>query len=486
MNWPRPLPSSRQRARCLIRAASWLVPAASRESWQREWLAELHYAERAVHERGGKDRLVDFAFGAFSDAAWHRARDWNREDWERAASRSAQSAGFCLAALAAILVAIVALSGLLPKTRSVFLPLPYADASRVATVTQGGATLAVRSGIHKQWVGWWRADSHLIEDAASYSWSEQNVDGKPALRAKVGPGFFPLLRARSSTGSPISSGPLRNCRDCVLLAYDYWRHAYGGKIPAGISIDGRPYKVAGVLEKQFWFLNHRIAVWEIAGDAENPAVRTGVVVRLRPDVSSSQAEAEMASILQAHGINAWSSLVSISMLTGRVRSVLGSFGLALLLAIGTILPVVRPTFTAWSDRAGVRVAFFCAKTAMAVLAVLLAGLEFTRAPSITMLGGTDLATEPFSTWLFLLGCMGAISWSIFDQRRRCRVCLRRFGLAAQIGCPGCVLLSWSGTEMVCLDGHGTLHVPEMASSWQERDKWTSVDDSLVELFAKGR
>ncbi len=486
MNRPRLLPGSHQRARCLIRAASWLVPSASRDSWRREWFAELHYAERAVRERSGEDRLVDFALGAFSDAAWHRTRDWNREDWERAASRSAQSAGFCLAALAVLLIAIAVVSGFLPKTRSVFLPLPYAGADRIATVTQGGATLAVRSGIHKQWVEWWRADSHLIEDAASYSWAEQNVDGKPALLAKVGAGFFPLLRARSIAGHPLSNDALRTCRDCVLLAYDYWRHAYGGKTPASISIGGHPFKVAGVLEKQFWFLNRGIAVWEIVSGTENPTARTGVVVRLRPDVSSAQAEAELESILQARWINPWSSLVSISMLPSRVRSVLGSFGLALFLAIGTILPAVRPNFVPWSAGSTARVAFFCAKTTLAVLAVLLAGLEFTRAPSITMLGGTDLTTEPFSTWLFLLGCMGALSWSIYDQRRRCRVCLRRFGLTAHIGCAGCVLLSWSGTEMVCLDGHGTLHVPEMASSWQERDKWTSLDDSVVELFAKGR
>jgi hypothetical protein len=170
-----------------------------------------------------------------------------------------------------------------------------------------------------------------------------------------------------------------------------------------------------------------------------------------------------------------------------VRSVLGSFALALVLAIGTILPALRPNLQAanlitW--RTVARALFFCSKAALLLLAVLLAGLEFTRAASITMLGGTDLATEPLSTWLFLLGCMGALSWSIYDQRRRCRVCLRRYGLAAQIGCPGCILLSWAGTELVCLEGHGTLHVAGRVASWREQDRWTSLDDSLLELFAK--
>jgi len=35
-----------------------------------------------------------------------------------------------------------------------------------------------------------------------------------------------------------------------------------------------------------------------------------------------------------------------------------------------------------------------------------------------------------------------------------RICLRRLGTPIQIGAPGYVLLNWSGTEMVCSEGHG--------------------------------
>ena len=456
MNWRDLLPTPHRRASCLIRAAAWLVPSGSRAEWRREWLAELHYALRTMRERGAEaGQVVDFARGAFQDAAWHRTHQWNREKIERAVSRGTHSAGFCVAALGGLLVAIAIASGFLPETRSVLLPLPYADAGRIATVTQGGTTLAVRSGIGKDWVRWWRSDSRLIDGAATYFWSEQTVDHVPTLCAKVSEEFFSLFGARSSDGRRFASGAFHNCGDCVVLAYDFWRKTYGGKVPSSVMMDGRRFRVAGIFAKEFWFLTRRIGVFEVVSEAENAGLKTGVVVRLGRDVSKSQAEAELESILQARGVNAWSSLISISMLTDRVRSVLGSFGLALMLAIGTILPTVRPHFGTWSPRALVRAVFFCSKTTLLLLTVLLAGLEFTRAPSITMLGGTDLATEPFSTWLFLLGCMGALSWSIYDQRRRCRVCLRRFGLEAQIGCPGCVLLSWVGTELMCLEGHGT-------------------------------
>jgi hypothetical protein len=468
---------------CLIRTAAWLVPADSRAAWRREWIAELHYGLRTIRERGEEGgRLVDFARGAFQDAAWHRLRD--RENFDQATSREAQAAKFCLAALGTLILAIVFVSGFLPETRSVILPLPFADAGRIATVTQGGSTLAVRSGIRSDWVHWWRADSHLIDGAAAYSWAEQTIDNVPTLRAKVSGDFFSVLGARSINQHPFATDAFR-CRDCAVLSYDFWNRVYGGRTPESVVIDGRRFHVAGVLDRHFWFLTRQIGVWEISGEPTNKGLRTGVVVKLKPDVSKDQAERELELILQTHGINAWSSLITISTVADRVRSVLGSFALALMLAIGTVLPAVRPNFGTWSPRVWVRAAFFCSKTALLLLAVLLAGLEFTRATSITMLGGTDLATEPLSTWLFLLGCMGALLWSVYDQRRRCPVCLRRFGLAAHIGCPGCVLLNWSGTELVCLEGHGTLHVPEMTSCWQEQDKWTSLDDSVMDLFAKG-
>jgi len=100
------------------------------------------------------------------------------------------------------------------------------------------------------------------------------------------------------------------------------------------------------------------------------------------------------------------------------------------------------------------------------------------------LGGADLLTEPLSTWLFLLGCMGVLLWSVRDQQARCRVCLSRLGLRMRVGCPGCLLLDWAGTELVCVEGHGMLHVPDVVSSWNNPDQWTSLDDSWQTLFER--
>jgi hypothetical protein len=89
-----------------------------------------------------------------------------------------------------------------------------------------------------------------------------------------------------------------------------------------------------------------------------------------------------------------------------------------------------------------------------------------------------------STWLFVMGSTSALAWSMADQRQRCRVCLKRLGMAAHVGCTGCLLLDWAGTELVCVEGHGMLHVPEMVACWQDPDRWTSLDETWQGLFER--
>src|SRR5204862_1709597 len=54
----------------ILRAASWLVPAARRRDWLTEWRAELWHIERVAPRR-----TTAFALGAFRDALWLRRED---------------------------------------------------------------------------------------------------------------------------------------------------------------------------------------------------------------------------------------------------------------------------------------------------------------------------------------------------------------------------------------------------------------------------
>lgn len=474
--------------RLFIHLASRIVPRRTRLDWLAEWRAELYHAGSSLLRGDNAPRaaaqLRRWCRGALADALWMR---FNRDDLSATLAVWARTRSFCLAALASLVLLIAAASGLLPATRSTLLPLPYAAPDGVATVTEAESSLSMRSGVPGAWAAYWRAHSHSLSALAPYQWRLSRLDDSaaPIRNAQVSPGFFDLLGVTASSGRLFHPGDSRTCPRCVVLSDDL-RHARFGAssaIGASLSIDGIPHRIVGVLPPNFWFLSRHIDLWSLAPSLPN--ARAGLLIRLRPGVSPSQAAREMATLVRQAGLSS-DPLLDVSPLPQRVHSPLDSFALALVLAIAAALLANRQSFyharlTLASLR---RSAFFLAKTALLLLAVLVFGLEFTPAAAITMLGGTDLLTEPLATWLFLIGCMSALTWSIQDQQVRCRVCLRRLGLAAHVGCRGCVWLNWAGTEMVCMRGHGMLHVPEMPSSWNGSGRWTLLDESWQPLFSQ--
>ena len=470
-------------ARLLIRMASLLVPGRQRAEWLREWLAELHHADARGTESTAS--LLCFARGAFDDALWHRREEWSPE---RVAVRG-RSPGWCLAGIGGVVGLVAIVSGFLPVTRSILMPLPYREPSRIATASDGGAALATRHAIAAESVRLWQSGSKLVEGAEAYSWKEsagEDSFGWPARirHGRVSENFFFLLGARLSDGRVFARNQFANCADCAIVSYRFWRETLGGKrVTQGTTVvlDEHRYRVAGVLEPDFWFLSRKVQVWTVAPLASFE--RAGVVVRLGPGVTAGEAQRELGALIRkANGGIRGTGLIQISPVSGRVQSVFGSFGLALILAMVTAAGSARLRFCRMNFRGAL---FFATKTLLLLAVVFLAGLEFTGAASINMLGGADLLTEPLSTWLSLLGCMGVLLWSVRDQQARCRVCLSRLGLRTRVGCPGCLLLDWAGTELVCVEGHGMLHVPEMVSSWSKSDQWTSLDDSWRALFGRG-
>ncbi|MCU1258720.1 MAG: hypothetical protein JWO80_1605, partial [Bryobacterales bacterium] len=82
-----------------------------------------------------------------------------------------------------------------------------------------------------------------------------------------------------------------------------------------------------------------------------------------------------------------------------------------------------------------------------------------------------------------VGCILAFRWVVIDQRRRCPVCLNLLSHPAQVGQPSRNFLGWSGTELMCVRGHGLLHVPEVPTSWFSTQRWHYLDPSWSGLFS---
>ena len=85
---------------------------------------------------------------------------------------------------------------------------------------------------------------------------------------------------------------------------------------------------------------------------------------------------------------------------------------------------------------------------------------------------------------FLLGC-GFLYACIWDQRYRCRVCLRRLRMPIETGSWSRMLqLGRPRIEYICPYGHGTLKEEELQISGHENPEWTSHADMWDELCAQ--
>jgi len=79
-------------------------------------------------------------------------------------------------------------------------------------------------------------------------------------------------------------------------------------------------------------------------------------------------------------------------------------------------------------------------------------------------------------WLVGAGLLFAIIW---DQKRRCRTCLRRLIMPVNRGSWGhMVIFGRPKTEWICPFGHGTLSIEELQITGRHSPDWQPHDDNI--------
>jgi hypothetical protein len=95
----------------------------------------------------------------------------------------------------------------------------------------------------------------------------------------------------------------------------------------------------------------------------------------------------------------------------------------------------------------------------------------------------DLAYTTLAGVWFLFS-YGLVYLAIWDQRYRCRTCLRRLCMPIETGSWGHMLqLGRPQLEYICPYGHGKLNVEELQISGTVTPAWTEHGDIWSELFA---
>jgi hypothetical protein len=82
-------------------------------------------------------------------------------------------------------------------------------------------------------------------------------------------------------------------------------------------------------------------------------------------------------------------------------------------------------------------------------------------------------------FLLSIGVLYLVGW---DQRYRCRTCLRRLRMPVFAGSwPNSFLKGEPRLEYICTYGHGTLKVPELELTGSQSPNWEQHDDMWKEL-----
>ena len=266
------------------------------------------------------------------------------------------SPGFTLVAIATLALGIGATTAIFSVVNTVLLrPLPYKDSTRLVhlwTVSPMFPEFHMGQSIPN--LNDIRSRSHVFESIASYQSSTTALTGNGAPeRLSVAPvtaDFFSLFSVHPILGRGMlpqdESGKDGNV---VWLSYGLWQRRYAGdQNVAGrtISLDAKPYVVAGIMPKSFDF-PEETDVWKpLLLSAEQKQNRSMwmyyTLAKLKPGISLAQAQSELNNIAaqvsrenpkDAEGISFLSKLLQEDAVAKSSRNLL----LMLLTAVGFLL-----------------------------------------------------------------------------------------------------------------------------------------------------
>jgi len=309
----------------LVRLAAHLLPAAHRDEWVAEWLAEVEWTWRgdvnARRSPGEALRLCLRCLGAFADAAVLR-RHLRRAESARAHT-IAGDLRFAVRSLrrtpvfTAIVVSTLALC--IGATTSVFSivesallnGLGYRQIDRLVAVwsdnpKESNDHYDVSVGDYFDW----RARTHAFASLAGYfpTWNTLYSGPDGVERIDVGAvsaNFLRTLGASPGIGRDFAEGEDRpGAAGTVILSHEFWSRALQGDpriVGKALTFDGKPYVVIGVMDPRFVFPQSKVDVLLPLSVLGSYLDRRGVhllsvVGRLRDGVSVEAARREMTPV----------------------------------------------------------------------------------------------------------------------------------------------------------------------------------------------
>ncbi len=245
---------------------------------------------------------------------WIGARtDRLRQDLAAAWRSLRRHPAFALTAACTLALGIGASTAMFSLVRSVVLrPLPYREPQNLVTlstvVTRAGDRLAASSHAN---IDDWRRASRTLGSIAAYDGTTVVIeDTNGARRAEVtlaSPELFTLLGVSPLLGRTFTSAESEQHELLAVLSHAAWQQFYGADpsvVGRAVVIDGRPFRIVGVMPPEFSFPSRATDFWipesAVRGwDATRLQRGTDswrVVARLAPDATFASAQRELGAI----------------------------------------------------------------------------------------------------------------------------------------------------------------------------------------------
>jgi putative ABC transport system permease protein len=222
--------------------------------------------------------------------------------------------GFAAVAILTLAVGIGANAAIYSVINVVLLrPLPFSDSNRIVLIWETDANRNVQRGIASpaEFLDW-REQNHVFQELAAWrTWFYSLTgSGEPeqVWGVHASGNFFRLLEVKPILGRDfLPEEEQLGHEQVVIISYAVWQRHYGGDpgiIGKSVSIDDKLYSVVGVLPRGFnlFGTSRQYDLWmPFAFDrAQLNRDDHSVIVfaRLRPEISISQAQAEMVTILE--------------------------------------------------------------------------------------------------------------------------------------------------------------------------------------------
>jgi hypothetical protein len=487
------LPGSLAALQVLLRCAAWVVPGQERADWLAEWQGELwhawHVRGREAAGSSSGPTVTRFCLGAFSDALWLRRN--NRRSQLRRLFR-ASSASRCAIFLGTWTAVSLLLCLLLPGARKAIQLSISREGDSLVTISGAGYSGTQVPTIRvDDYESWTNSKQRVFTEIAFYQplLKRVRLANHPDVSLSIdraSDNIFKLLKLTIPARAWDSSGPPYTAK--LLLSEGAWRELFGSDprvIGSVTEIAGQRTMVAGVVSQSPWQVPGRVDAWLLEDGRQLallPANSRGFVLA-HVRTSRSPEGWRYMELHRSDGRETRFDCISLAQCARLPFSIFLLTLIAALLALPatTALPLGEyPRHSGrlrWAELAR-QWLFLCGKFVLVVPLVSLAAVDVAYgfpAPG-------PMTGEYMQLALSFLGFLFGFRWILQDQRKRCPTCLRVLSNPARVGEASRNFLAWNGTELICADGHGLLHIPELPTSWFGTQRWLYLDASWDSLF----